>query len=239
MKTQDTVMRWAKNALKKTIVIPLFFSFQTTLYSQKLSGEYSISIKTEYDSYSYYHKTLNFKENGEFSYSSTTGHTGSDVIGSGHYKMENKEFVLDFDLTKYNRNGNTTVESKESLEDSITITFKVYYEKKPLPYGNIEYATNKRKHTTVNEKGIAILRIPKSNKEIEFTHSTMGYENQEATLSLNKDHIVEMYVKYSGKGSVKNQKWKYKIKHLGKNVLILEDEKGQKQKWKKNINEKS
>lgn len=224
-------MLWVKDVLK-LITILLFFLCQNT-YSQELTGKYAATIKTEYNTYTFYYRTLTFGENQEFEYYSTTGHTSSDVKGSGHYKVKNKEFILDFDLTKHNREGFTTVESKKSLQDSITIKVQVFYDKKPFRLGYINYMTNEKKFVNTDKEGVLVLRFPKSDKKIEFTHLSMMKENLEVELPLNMDHFVEMHIVFADISSIKDQIWKYKIKRLGKNVLILEDNKGQKQKWKK------
>ena len=226
-----TAMLWVKDALIKLFFASAFCLFIQETKAQNISGKYRNQL-SEYNRK--ITQDIYFKENNEFEYFRTTGHTGDDLKGSGHFQFINKELVLNFDLTKSKRRGRSEITEKETDNDSITIKFEIFnLYNEPRCCGLIHYILEGDQSFTLDKKGQGKLVFPKSNKELEFTHYQNYYGNQGTTLTLNKDYIVKLFIGSVEYLAIEDLVWTYKIKKANKKALVLIPTDSEKQKWKR------
>ena len=223
---------WEKRALIKIVFVSILCFFVQESKAQNISGKYRFVENKNSRTYS---SDINFKENGEFTFYQTTGHTKENVKGSGHYKFEGKEMTLNFDLTTSNREGKTKVESKESQGDSITIDFEIYdLWGKTRCCGHVIYNLDGQKQSfKINKEGKGRLIVPKQEKEVDFTYNSFSYGKQGAVLTLNKDYVLKLYIVYVDYQTYEDVIWKYQVKKANKKTLVLMPKDSKKQKWRK------
>ncbi len=254
MKEQEIVKHWVKNALNKVFLILLTISNISFVNSQNISGKYYGSSGNNVSDKSYIH----FKDNGEFKYYvNSGGHTISLSEGSGHYFVQDKEMILKFDLTeiseegfffkdsvrinfsltKTNQKSQYRIETKETPKDSVTIEFEIIdkFVKRPLGGGLLAYGNKKGEFVVTDKYGKASLKLPKTNKNMIFTHNYVSYPVRKIPINTLTDSFIKFEFNTEEGVPIKNEVWKFKIKKCSDGVLILKDKHGKKQKWTKAI----
>ncbi len=149
--------------------------------------------------------------------------------------MENKLLSLNFDLTKSKIKSYDTVDYKETVNDSVLISFNVFslLDKKGLLSPILNIDNREVRHT--KKDGYGSFNVKKSNKETEFKITPIGgFDFYTIKTKLNSNAQFNVFLDITNGGiPIFNEIYEYKIRRLDKNVLILENEKGEKQKWKK------
>ncbi len=232
MKEQVTVKHWVKDALNKIILIVLIISFCQKGHTQKLLGKYCL----ESEERPIVTTCINFLENNEFTYSSFN-HSSGSRYGKGHYTLENKKLVLNFDLTKYKTKDYETIERNDNNHslDSIKVTIKAFdtRAKEEVPFVGVKIEPNDNRKLSLDKNGAISFKIKKSSNKKKLVLFHIGFQEHATYIVPNSDYDIEVFLEEHSGYRVTNQIWKYEIKKIDDSSFTVGFPFENKQVWRK------
>ncbi len=230
-----TVEHWGKDVVTKLFLMLFLILSCQAMNSQKVTGNYTSIVKEGSKNLV---QNINFKENGEFIYSSSSGH--SDDLGKegfGHYYIHKRNLKLDFDLTGSKRNSKNIINRKESIYDSIFVSFEVIEQRVDgnKPFGGGYFICNDKnvKAFFTDKDGKATIKLAKSNDEYTFTHFSIGLPQLSTLIKLDADYSIKMEIDSNEPNPIENEVMNFKIKKIKRNFIVLKKENGKKIKFVK------
>ena len=175
---------------------------------------------------------LTFTNNGFFEYSFYTC-TG-ESYGKGFYKLNKKQLLLHFDDSKETKKGKllTSYFKEElikcNLQDSVELTLELMdrQNKEIIPFATIglgkTHGDKFKVYATTNIDGLAILKVPKSENEIDINARYVGYSPFTFKLKPNSCKKVQIYLKVGDSYLIpQGAIWQFEIKECDSTHLIL------------------
>lgn len=214
-----------QNVIKLLLTLS-FFCLSFKLYcQQEIDGKYS-SLMLNQEHYNYF----DFNKNGIFEY-----HAGADLgeieFGKGHYQIKNDSLILNYDLTKLNKEGYFKTKKFYNSNDSIKINLKIYnLNKEPLSNVMV-YSFPTYSATQSNKKGTASLKFKKQRHKdkIKLYVEEMFLSKQVMYLDGDSNYNIDVFMnksveQFGHPKAIKNQIIKYKIIEHAEDFIKIKKE---------------
>ncbi|MBD1397586.1 hypothetical protein H9Q13_10445 [Pontibacter sp. JH31] len=205
-----------------------------------LTFEVKAQIKGSFcNSNTYHYSCINFLDEKHFQYSYSDCTRFRE--GRGTYRFRNNKLELTFtQIEEPTEKGKISFISKEVKNDSVQIIIQVFdkLSKELIPFSNVLLLDKDQKqllYSMTNQEGLAKFSLPKSNDQGNIKINSLGFEVLNQNISLDKSYegaaeLIQGPTELVKAGEV----WKWKVKKITENDLILKGRKGKIIIYKKN-----